>query len=381
MSKLCVYCMEIDASDSEHVFPHGLGGEKSYLDCVCDECNSIFSGLEGELMQNAPPAIMRSVEGIKGYSKTFHKTPLKNAIVLMEDKNTGIPYESGQKYQFEPFLRTQIILIDNRLYIESGNDKEYKYFIKQIFAWMKDILTAVYLSSPNDDGLYSGVKFELAGSITEEQIQVAKVRNEIRIETLSPTHDQFDKYVPRLFLNDSKKLILRAKTNDEAKDFLLFFLKNRGQHIASLSPELSEEVSVYQNFDPVKTERALVKIGLNCLMHYYPETANEEALRPLKDFVLYGDPFNTKMHALGLKMIDETFRECHTVGFFQQPEGLLIRIALFSGSFNFSFVVVGFQVMQSNTFTLMKVDYNARRHEFLQFEKILECINSSDNSI
>lgn len=372
MMKLCAYCEKNEASSSEHVFPHGLGGAKTFLDCVCEECNTAFSKLETELMQNAPTSIMRSVEGIKGYSKSFHKTPLKNAIVLIEDEKTGIPFECGQKFQFEPFLRSQIILIDGEFYIESGDDREYKYFTKRTSDWMRDVLVAV--TGRDDYGIFHGVRFDTVGAIVDRQTKIDKLKNEIRIETLSPTHAQFEKYVPRLFLDDSKSLILRVRSKEEALEFLTLILKNKGNKLYSFSPTLTDEVSVNQNFDPAKTDRALVKIGLNCLMYYYPETSFSEALGPLKSFVLRGGQIKTETLSGGLKSIDESFKEFHTVGFFQQPKGILIRIGLFGGSFSFSFGVLGLSIMKNEMFTLMKVDYQNRRNEFLKFEEVLNHI-------
>jgi hypothetical protein len=50
--KTCIYCENVYEKDTEHVFPHGLGGQKLFINCVCADCNRYFSGLERELYQN-----------------------------------------------------------------------------------------------------------------------------------------------------------------------------------------------------------------------------------------------------------------------------------------------------------------------------------------
>lgn len=114
----CIYCDKLYDTNSEHVFPHGLGGEKEFINCVCQKCNSKFGGLiEGELFQKSPIALPRSVEGIKGYKKkNGSKALLKAPILLTYDDENKIVYEISQHDEMEIILKSQIIVINGKYY-------------------------------------------------------------------------------------------------------------------------------------------------------------------------------------------------------------------------------------------------------------------------
>ena len=90
----CAYCNVNPPSNSEHVFPKGLGGENIYMDCVCNHCNNEFSLIERELFQKSFVAIMRSTEGIEGYSKNKRRrAPLKFPEIFQYVEADNVVYE------------------------------------------------------------------------------------------------------------------------------------------------------------------------------------------------------------------------------------------------------------------------------------------------
>jgi hypothetical protein len=90
-------------------------------------------------------------------------------------------------------------------------------------------------------------------------------------------------------------------------------------------------------FNYVKMQQALVKIGLNCLMYYYPETKANPLLKPIKEYVIKCKPIKTTLD----KKIEylDTKEDIHTVIFYQLNEGLMVRICLFGGLFLYSFLI------------------------------------------
>lgn len=118
--KKCRYCQSsFNEGAKEHVFPKGLGGPRIFVDNVCEQCNKKFSDYERELMRDSPVAFMRSVEGVEGYKRSNIQTGAFLAPILLTfDQETRIVYEVGHRYPFENFIRPQIILIEERFYIE-----------------------------------------------------------------------------------------------------------------------------------------------------------------------------------------------------------------------------------------------------------------------
>jgi len=116
---ICFYCKNSYTGNEEHVFPNGLGGQKLYIDCVCQQCNNYFSKLEGELYQKSPIALIRSTEGVESYTKrSAAPAPFKAPILLIQDEVFGIIYEVGQYHPMKTFIRTQIIFFEGQYYLE-----------------------------------------------------------------------------------------------------------------------------------------------------------------------------------------------------------------------------------------------------------------------
>lgn len=119
--KCCAYCKNEYFEDSEHVFPLGLGGENIFMNCVCFDCNNYFSGLERELYQKSPIALVRSVEEVKGYKKS-QKAFLKASSLLSHDVENDILYEVGQYGKMNVFIRPQLFEVNGQLYGQAGKD-------------------------------------------------------------------------------------------------------------------------------------------------------------------------------------------------------------------------------------------------------------------
>lgn len=158
--KKCIYCQEPYEKDTEHVFPHGLGGENIFIDCVCRGCNSKFSGLEGELYQKSPISLMRSIAGVKGYKKkNGNNSYFKAPILLTYDEQNKIVYEVSQHNEMKIQLKSQIIDIKSKFYLEGSDEKNILLFLKNIKKWKNESLIAVIRFPYNNNENFECVKF------------------------------------------------------------------------------------------------------------------------------------------------------------------------------------------------------------------------------
>ena len=136
--KICFYCQKNYLKDTEHVFPDGLGGEKVYMDCVCVNCNNEFSKLERELYQKGIPALIRSVEGVSSYKQKNKINYFKAQALLVLDEKNKIVYEVNQNDKFKISLKSQVLRIGGRFYIEGSDQKDMDRLIKLFRNWKRE---------------------------------------------------------------------------------------------------------------------------------------------------------------------------------------------------------------------------------------------------
>ncbi|WP_431200481.1 hypothetical protein ACQ86K_12780 [Mucilaginibacter sp. P19] len=93
-------------------------------------------------------------------------------------------------------------------------------------------------------------------------------------------------------MDDEGKLKVRARTIVEAEVFLEDLLNDtliNNSYGSFKDYDLSSPiVHVGFSFDGVKMERALIKIGINALIHYFPQVKGHRALTPYINYVLLG---------------------------------------------------------------------------------------------
>jgi hypothetical protein len=370
LNKKCRYCNELyHEKDSEHVFPKGLGGQDLYMDCVCEKCNNYFSGLERELYQKSIIALMRSTEGIVGYKASDKPAPFKAPILLTFDKENKIVYEVGQFHKMQVFIRPQIIQIKEEYYIEGDTDEGVKKFVEKFKSWMQTNLKIVttYPKGVEDTTGFVKFKKEIQGFSSNETEEKIKIKDEIILDLLPETHELFKFLNPRIFIDDDKKLRIRARTVQEAVNFIIGFLNFtlEPRKLTSFTNGIHEHPVVYVglSFNNLKSEQALVKIGLNCLMHYFTQIKDDEALDICIEFIRKGSPSIRSEVAQKNSIIDRN-DGTHNVFFCQVNNSVNIRISLFNGGFVYSFYIPDLKILQPYEYNRLIVDYKTRIHKF-----------------
>lgn len=377
MSCSCAYCEINQAGNSDHVFPKSLGGEDIYMDCVCNKCNNDFSKIERELFQKSLIGLMRSSEGVEGYSKSKKRpAPLKYPEIFQFDKEHKIVYEVGLHDGFKPYIRPQFIQIAEKIYSEAPTKEEIEVFIKAFNDWRnKNLVMITKFPSKKGDN-YEAVKFLLkVNKYIVEKIELSKVKKEVIHYSLMEDNDEFKEYFqPRIFFDDSDKLIVRSRSVEEGVQFAIDLLNYCNQEAANFrsysEKNTKDAIRVSMKFDMLMMQQALVKIGLNALMHYHPETKYNPVLKPAKDYVLNGTAIKTAVD----KKIDllDTRQDMHSVLFFQIKEGLIIRTSLFGAHFTYSFLIEGFNLFPMHGhFSGLEVDFKTSKQKHYSMNEFL----------
>lgn len=365
-AKTCIYCSDsYTARNGEHVFPYGLGGEDVYMDCVCPKCNNEFSGQELELYQKSMVGLIRSVEGIEGYNPNKRNpAPFKAPVLLMLDEKHNIVFEVGQQTRMQVFVRPQIFECNNKFYLEADQEESRQMFADTFIKWKKEdgILTV------RQNKAIIAVKFTLADRKYEWSRFDGKARKTaIQFCTLSEDHSLYEDLSPRLFMDDDCKLKVRAKTLAEAEVFLGKLLNDtltNNLYSSFQDADLSSSiVHVGYSFDSVKMQRALIKIGLNALVHYFPQVKGNDALAPLIGYARFGNHgFRGSME--NKDGLIDSVPDAHNIFFSSWQENLRIRISLFNGSFVFAFWVEGLALPSYDHYYRLIVNYRQRKHFF-----------------
>lgn len=377
IEKGCLYCTNPYFEDNnEHVFPEGLGGAKVYIDCVCSKCNSSFSGLETELLKNSPVAFIRNAKGVSKFNAPLH---------LMFDEKHQLVFEVSQIEGFQIYVRPQLMFFDGR-YRVYGNEKNAKEFSKICKEWFTTNLRIV-TEYVNIENKVSYVEFRKESdhyTIIKNSDQFI-VKDEITIQLLDETNKLYPYLTPRLYLDDrnpeKKRLRIRAKTQDEAINFIKNYLdleftnKNanetvENQYIFYKDPEIYVGLSHNQS----KLERAVVKIGLNCLMHYFPMSKKGSLLDPYTTYVKTGfKSFNVLSEEKC--QIKDSLQETHNIFFYQSNSFVNIRLSLFNGFVVYNFSILHLSIMPTNEYSRLVIDY---KRKINRFENINQFLTSFD---
>src|SRR6218665_897826 len=400
----CAYCnceVNLGEKSKEHVFPKGLGGDDTCMNCVCAKCNNSFSNIEGQLLQNSIVGLMRSAEGVKGRSKNKARpASLKHQTFYFDEENK-IVYEAGVYSGLKSYIRPQFIKIGDNIYIEGDLQKEREIFEKMFKNWKSEknlIMVTKFHQNQKEEKSYDSVKFYLRGNkYVANKIEPSKKAEQLTDEevthySLMKHHDKFkEHFQPRIYLDDSDynnlKLNVRSRNLEEGIQFvidLLNYCNQEGASFRSYSEKKRANPGIFSltKFDEAMVRRALVKIGLNALMYYYPETQYNSLLKPAKDFVLKGTSrigfvFDTK------SSIADTRQDTHLVLFHQSENGLYIRMRLFGGHFNCQFLIEGLQLpLKQGEFSVLEVDFKKEKQKhYTQQEFILKIIEGSNECL
>jgi hypothetical protein len=365
--KKCLYCGKTYEKNSEHVFPHGLGGEKIFVDFVCEKCNSDFSNLEAELIQKSPLALVRSVEGVKGYKG--NKAFFKAQKLLTYDEKNKIIYEISQHDEMKVSLKPQIIEINGGFFLEGSEKKRVKQFVKRFENWKMSSYTAITRLPDEKNTNYEYIKFnEKEGKIVYELFSSSqKIKSTILIQDFSPKDELYDALSPRLFFDDNKNLKVRAKTIDEGLRFLLDFVKysKSPEILKSFSPVLKDNGVNYVGFYFMKDklERAVVKITINILIHYFPEIKNNSALSNHLDYVNTGNS-KIKVSVEERNDFKDSNDKTHNLFIHQIEDNLILRLSLFNGEMAFYHIIPKLSILKHNDYCRFINDYKNRKNRF-----------------
>jgi len=372
IANLCCYCNTNPSAKSEHVFPASLGGEALYMDCVCDKCNNDFSPLEIELIQKSPVGMMKSVAEVSGYKKKqYWSNPIKYPEIFMHDHKEHIVLEVGLHGKFRPHLRTQIIKIKEEIHTASSLKEEATEFANLLHEWVKHHRTVCTRLPSNKNDNFDVVKIDIQGNSSLRHNEIKKkIKNEIVIYALTDGQEEnlLNDFEPRLFIDDRKRLLIRARNIEEGLQLIETIVKviYNKQPITSIENYVlpsSEWIKIHFGFDVIKAQRALMKIGLNVLMYYYPELKYDPRLSNAKQYVLNETPFNG-----GLADRNEIFDKSdstHQVFFMQHAEGVMVRICLFS-YITYLFALPGLMIKKPGEAFGLIVDYEKKKNMYFQ---------------
>ena len=212
-NKKCRYCGKAYQKDTEHVFPYGLGGEDIRMNCVCENCNNKFSGLERELYQKSPLAFTRSIEGITCYeSRKGRPSPFKAPLLLIFDEVEKIAYEVGQYRGLKLSLRPQIISIADSFYIEGDSEDDLKELKEKFNLWKTQSLKMTFSFYRGNKNSIKYVEFAKDNNYSFSRVIEGKVKIEktdIIVSFFSKTHKLYAFLSPRVYIDDEKQLRVR----------------------------------------------------------------------------------------------------------------------------------------------------------------------------
>ncbi|AXG74187.1 hypothetical protein DVK85_08020 [Flavobacterium arcticum] len=373
----CFYCSENYIKNTEHVFPDGLGGQNIYMSCVCEKCNHDFSKLEGELYRKGIANLMRSVAGISS-KKKHSRNYFKAQTLLSFDELNKIVYEVNQYDDFKIELKPQIIEIGLKFHIEGTLKEDIYQLTDKVKKWKKNNLKMILKFPEKDDDCTSYVQFQIKENlISSETLKSSSRINKAVILDVLDSHELSPYLKPRIFLDNEKNLIIRAISVVDAVRFLKKFLifTSRPVNINSYSKIVNDNGIVYVgfNFDLLKAERAMAKIILNCLLHYFPNSINFN-FDKFKSFVKNGET-----HVIGeIERKDDlidSLEDTHNIFFHQYGDNLKVRLSLFNGGVCYSFIMEDVNILDNMDYKRLIIDFKKKENKIQDKNAFLMSFN------
>lgn len=408
----CIYCNSSGPFSSEHIFPYSLGGGGqgwTLNNCVCKECNNLFSSLERELARSSIEALQRTIYGPAGRKENnkFHKVPIYSDNIFYLPQNNDLIYEGGLALGFNPYLRAQIIEIqfpENKI---TGSDKnELKHLVKKIKKTFNNNLQLI-LDLPSKKG--EGIKIANL-ELREKKLKITSIERVKNIDggiwlRSFPEDIEDRRLTPRIFLDDEKRLVVRAKSKSEAVEFLgpviwnflhkeikcTNKIKNAKSYTTTSNPKYSFNVS----FNFVKVARAVAKIGLNfSIKSFGKKFAKDADFNDIKKFILGTKHNNYRDAGNYFQMVDpekpslfkiiDTSYDKHWVILTYMHDTLLFCIKFYGGSeyiINLGVKKPNLDSLVNRSFKIFTVDYSERQVKELTPEEIAKLIKTNLNFI
>lgn len=393
MENICIFCDENIASSSEHVFPFGLGGENIFIDCMCTRCNNSFSGIETELLENSPIAFMRTVEGLEGYKRNTNKlrpASLPSPEMLQYVEEDNVAYEVGIYKELHAFVRPQLIQIKGDIYIEGASKKEMLEFCNLLLEWKNQnpILVAKY--DRHDSSKTNILRFEKSEStFIAESVSASNLKKAMRFFIVLSSHQYFQILEPRISLDHRKRLYLRARNIKEGIEFICNLLRKiefEQANFSSFSPkETNQLISNVMSFNVIKFNKAIVKIAVNLIIHYFPSLRTTTTiLNAIKYLKKNDDAKEVKLGSFEkADTLLDKFEGCHTVAFIQRDTMVEVRLSLFKGSYVQSIYFANLELPDWNTpiHSVVIINFKNRKQRFLKYNELLHFTSEYFSSI
>lgn len=383
-TKSCMYCKtESLSSAREHVFPKGLGGPNVFMDRVCEDCNIKFSDYERALIRDSPVAFMRSIEGVEGYHRSNRPAgALLAPILLSFDEDKKVVYEVGQRYPFENFVRPQIILIDGVFYIEGDTAEGLLNLNKKFHIWKKNIACMVVKTFTESASSLQWIEFVDKGNKFEPVVKhpIKKIKAAIKVDVLLDSYPLYPFLSPRLYVNDLDELWVRAQSVEQAVTFLskLMHFTRQSVNLRSYNKDTFGHPLIYvgQSFNNLHFSQGLFKVGVNCLLHYFPACRGNSAFDNCIEFIMTGGG-NICIDTEPKNSIKDSNEGTHNLFFQQQTFGVNVRISFFNGSGGaFNFNVIGLSILKPGDYCRLVVDYQNHTMEFQDKMRMIESFSS-----
>ncbi|MEG6586478.1 HNH endonuclease [Dendrosporobacter sp. 1207_IL3150] len=301
----CFYCGSDGPFNKEHVFPYSLGGggdDWTLINCVCAQCNNIFSSIERAFARHSLEALSRTAYGPAGRKRKGNSSravPLYSdgAFLLATDRD--LAYEAGLELGLKPYLRAQIIEDNYPEYIITGSDRDE---LESLFAAISKFDENKYLTlevPTKKDQL-----FKVAQLFMDENngLKIEKVFDSPR--PMGAWYEEFfemneRRLTPRIFLDDEKRLVLRAESPEYGVKFIGHILKVLPNKMSEMVDGVrTSEMEVHDGSSegnrlvirtkilPVLSARAVAKIGMNFLAKVHGVgITNDSAFDEIKSFI------------------------------------------------------------------------------------------------
>lgn len=308
ISPKCFYCGSTGPFNKEHVFPYALGGggdDWTLIDCVCVDCNNMFSSIERALARNSLEALPRTAYGPVGRKRKGNLSrmvPLYTDGAFLIATDSDLAIEAGLEFGFKPYIRAQIIENSFPQYFITGSDHDE---LECLFSAISKLGEKKFLTieTPTKKGQcfkIAELSFQEAGDLV--------IKN--TFDSLSPMGAWYENFfqieerrlTPRIFLDDERRLVLRAESPEQGVRFLGTIFRVLPDKLQDMIQNVrTAEMNVRDNVTggnqlvmrtkilPVLNARAVAKIGMNFLAKVHGvDIAMDSSFDEIKSFI-YGE--------------------------------------------------------------------------------------------
>jgi len=385
----CIYCGSYGPFTVEHVFPFSLGGggdQWTLHQCVCADCNNLFSALERELARHSLEAISRTAFGPVGRKrkKSTRNVPLYADGIYYLPEDDDLVYEGGLELGFNPYLRAQLIEDHYPKYKLACSDREEMKRLIERIAHFFESESSIVIQSPAAKGepfIIAKLEIDRDGKISVVAEEPSNKPKGAWLEKLPSSIDR-RRITSRIFLDDENRLIIRAESLNVAVRFLSIVFsavseqKSDFLQAVETSPSSSTgtgpQFLINTHFNLVLSARAIAKIGVNVAAALYGEEfVNDPAFDEVKAFILGEKDQTWKAMGKYVQLASEsspfnafpTTPDKHWLLLTYQPSiGLLFGLRFYgTGGYIVKLADKKPDYFQLETFDLITIDYLARQ--------------------